>query len=215
MPDLASELRRITEDADAPTRALPVAEVIRRGNRRRSRAIGGAAAAACLTVTIGGAVVLTGGAQVAQRPSQPVHAADVGTLTSTATGPDGRMTIWARYVPAAGGQVTVEAVRASFTYKHGYANPYFKFAFRNPRTGKIDQNLASPLDQRNDATSLVTGWITLSDAAGSHTFADGEVLTAGLRVESVSDSPGRIFTVNQVGVVLSPPLRLAWKVGSG
>jgi hypothetical protein len=213
MPDMRSELRRINEDTAAQARALPVAEVIRRGNGRRSRTIAGVVAA-CSAVTIGVAVVLTGVAQGVRPPSQPVGATAGSTLTATAAGPDGRMTIWVRYVPAAGSQVTVEAVRASFAYRPGYANPFFQFVFRSQTTGKVDQSLASPHDWRNDATSLTTGWLTLSDAAGSRTFADGEVLIAALRVESVGDSPGKLFTVNQVGAVLSAPLRLAGKVSS-
>jgi hypothetical protein len=214
MPDLASELRRMTEDAAMEARPLPVAEVIRRGNRRRARAIGGAVLAVCSAATIGVIIALTGGPQVVQRPSQPVRGTDGGTLTSTVVGPDGRVTIWVRYVPAGGGRVTADAVRASFSYQDGYANPFFRFVFRDQATGAADQSFASPHDYQNDATSLLTKWIPLP-ATGPHTFASGEVLTVALRVQSVSDSPGRIFTVNEVGVVLSRPLRLAHKVGSG
>ena len=182
---------------------------------RAVAAIAGAAVAACAAVAIGTTVVLTGVAHVVRPPSQPAKATDSGPLTASAAGPDGRITIWVRYVPATGGQVAVEAVRASFAYKPGYVNPFFQFVFRSQITGKVDESIVTPHDWQNDATSLATGWITLPAAARSRTFAGGEILTAELRVQSVSDSPGKYFTVNEVGVVLSPPLGLASLVGSG
>jgi len=216
MADLGRQLRQIVDEAGAGAVPLPVADVISRAGRRRRRRLAGAVVAGTGVACVIAAAALTGASALtpATRQLQAGRAGDY-TATATAAGPDGQITVWVRYLPASGGKVAVSQVRATFHYASGYTNPYFGFAFRAAGTGKVDDSFDSRVQWRNSATSSDTGWIAPPGGSGQTTFAVGETLTVVLRVQSVADSPGKIFTVNEVGLVLTPRLHLAPTVGSG
>jgi hypothetical protein len=101
MPDLSDELRRVA--ADAASRATPaaLADVIRRGNRRRRRVIGQRVAGGLSVLGLSAAVLVTGAVHGPAGPASPSAGARVTALTETTSSVAGKMTIQVRYRPAA------------------------------------------------------------------------------------------------------------------
>lgn len=108
MSDLIDELLHMAADGAGKARPLAVAEVIRRGNRRRARTIGQRSLGGLSVLGIGAAVVMTG-------VLHPVHGAagnpasssanTATTLTETAQSSAGRLNVQVEYRDAAHGKI--------------------------------------------------------------------------------------------------------------
>jgi hypothetical protein len=133
MPDITEELRRMTDDGAYRARPMAVAEVIHRGNRRRSRSIVQRSIGGLSVVGVSAALIFTGTASGQGGTAAASGAAPAGTtLTQTVTSPAGSMTIDVRYQAAGKGKIKLD----SFAFS-GNAKTSAKHAVLILRIGPI------------------------------------------------------------------------------
>jgi hypothetical protein len=114
MPDITEELRRMTEDSAYRARPVAVAEVIRRGNRRRSRSIVQRSIGGLSVAGVSAALIFTGTASGQGGTAAASGAAPTGTtLTQTVTSPAGSMTIDVKYQAAGKGKLKLDSLAFS------------------------------------------------------------------------------------------------------
>lgn len=132
MSDLTDELLHMAADGANQARPLPVADVIRRGKRRRARAIGQRSLSGLSVLGIGAAVVMTG-------VLHPVHgaaghpassSANTGTtLTETTRSSAGTMNVQIKYRDEARGEIQplsiIFAGKSKAVKKHGFITVAF------------------------------------------------------------------------------------------
>jgi hypothetical protein len=144
---------------------------------------------------------------VTPSPSPAAPPAD-RVLSSTATEPGGTITVRVRYQPAAGGRLTLRAVRATFGSQTGYARPSFAFVLR-ARTGATLAHFSSSLKQASAATSDDTGWIRITGQRYAAVPA-GAAMTVTMQAASTAQgTAGKLYPVLVTGVILTPPSALA------
>lgn len=100
MSDLTGELLRMAAEGADRARPLAVADVMRRGNRRRARAIGQRSLGGLSVLGVGLAVVMAGALYPGHgSSSRPASGGATGgiTLTETTRSPAGTMTVQVRY----------------------------------------------------------------------------------------------------------------------
>ncbi len=101
MSDLNGELLHMVADGADQARPLTVAEVIRRGNRRRARTIGQRSLGGLSVLSVGAAIVMTGAAHgPAGSPAGSPTAStssSILTLTGTSSSTAGTMTVTVKY----------------------------------------------------------------------------------------------------------------------
>jgi hypothetical protein len=102
--NLNDELRQIAADGAAKARPLSVADVIRRGNRRRARMIGQRSLSGLAVVGVGAAVIMTGVLHQARNPADsptghPASSAAHGVtaVAKTTTSSAGSITVGVKY----------------------------------------------------------------------------------------------------------------------
>src|SRR5262245_27481600 len=126
VPDLSDELRRVAHEAARAARPLPVAAVMRLGDRRRrrrwSRNLLAAALAAATVATI--AVVTAARAPGGQGGPRPAAMPGGCTERVTLAAPDGRISGCVSYRYGTQ-RLQVRSIDASFTTEAGFANPFF------------------------------------------------------------------------------------------
>jgi hypothetical protein len=126
MSDLTTELRRMAEDAARQARPAAVADVIRRGQRRRKRTIAQQSLGGLSAVGIGAAVIFTvGGAPAVPAASPTLAAGSSITLKQTTSSSAGTMTIQVKYQPQAHGRIKLLSVGFSGHAKEAARHPAF------------------------------------------------------------------------------------------
>lgn len=209
----------LADAAARGARSVPVAEVMRPGDRRRRRrrTLDNILAARVVSGVVVAVVVMTGtGCGDAMRPSATLSAATMpGDCTErlTLTAPDGRMSACASYRYGPSGNLQVRGVEASFVSASGYALPYFTFAFRNARSGMVDYQFSTPPVQANAARSYGTGSIMLGTRKGIRHVRIGDVLDITL---NALDQTGIYYSVATLSLSLNrhglqcPEMGTAW-----
>lgn len=128
--ELGDELRRVAREAAGRAWPLPVADVIRRGDRRRRRAVAWRSAGGMSVAGIAAAVIFTGAAGSAPaRPAASGAARGVTTLTETTSSAAGTMTVQVKYVKPRRGKITPLSVTFSGTSKVAVKRPAEVFVF--------------------------------------------------------------------------------------
>lgn len=194
VPDLADELRRVADSAARAAQPLPVAEVMRLGDRRLRRRRSRDVLAAAVVAGVAVVAVLTGAVRgAATRPPGGRSAAAMpGGCTEhlTLTAPDGRMSVCVSYAYRPGGTIHVRGVEASFASASGQALPYFTFTFRNPATDAADYRFSTPIVYANAVRSHSTGPIMLGARNGMDNVHPGDVLDITLNALQASGQSG-------------------------
>jgi hypothetical protein len=137
MPDLTDELRRVA--ADAASGAVPeaITEVIRRGDRRRRRAIAQRSAGGLSALGFSAVLLITGIAHHAATPTSPTAAAaGVTTLTETTSSAAGTLTIQVRYRSVPSGWARLLSVTYSGSAHASVPRPALVLTLRPLRSGR-------------------------------------------------------------------------------
>jgi hypothetical protein len=115
VPDLSDEMRELATDAAYHARPMAVADVIRRGNHRRIRAITQRSIGGLSAVGLGAAVLFTGTAHhLGSNPAAASGAVSGGnTLTATTTTAAGDLTTQVKYQDEPAGKVRILSVTYS------------------------------------------------------------------------------------------------------
>jgi hypothetical protein len=95
--DLNGELLHMVAAGADQARPLTVAEVIRRGNRRRARTIGQRSLGGLSVLSVGVAIVMTGAAHGPAGSPAASTSSSILTLTGTSSSPAGTMTVTVKY----------------------------------------------------------------------------------------------------------------------
>src|ERR1700683_356135 len=134
MSDLSSQLRQVAGDAAAQARPLAVAEVIRRGNRRRQRVIAQRSLSGLSAVGIGAAFVLTG---ATSHPTAPESAAASRELTATeqTTSALGKITIVVKYTDESRARLKLNSIAYSIHSNAAVKHPQVVLTFRQVDAG--------------------------------------------------------------------------------
>ena len=128
MSELTGELRRVADEAARQARPLPAADVIRRGDRRRRRAIVQRSLGGLSVAGIAAVVIFTGAASGAPAaPAASGAARSATTVTETTSSATGTMTIEIKYLNPRRGKITPLSVTYSGTSKAAVKRPAVVF----------------------------------------------------------------------------------------
>jgi|HubBroStandDraft_1064217.scaffolds.fasta_scaffold07267_6 hypothetical protein len=134
MPDLSDELRQAADDAARQARPAAVADVIRRGNRRRHSAIAQRSIGGLSLAGIAVAAILTGTAR--STPAAPAAgaatASSTQTLTETTSSTAGNLTVVVRYRDKPRGKLDILSVNFSGHSHVKVKNAVLAITFRPP-----------------------------------------------------------------------------------
>jgi hypothetical protein len=109
--DLTDEMRQLAADGATYARPLAVADVIRRGNRRRTRTIAQRSIGGLSAVGLGAAVLFTGAAHhLSGNPAAAGTAVSANTITETSSTTAGDLTMRVKYKYLPHGNIRVESV---------------------------------------------------------------------------------------------------------
>jgi hypothetical protein len=136
MSDLTSELRRMAEDAARQARPAAVADIIRRGERRRKRTIAQKSLGGLSAAGVAAAVIFIGSAGGA--PPAPAASAARGgtTLMQTTSSPAGHMKIQVKYRAQAHGRIELLSLTFSGDARKAARTPVFIVKF-TPGAGAL------------------------------------------------------------------------------
>lgn len=128
MSDLTDELQRMADDSAYRARPLPMVDVIRRGDRRRRRAIAQQSLGGLSVAGIAAAVIFAGAAAA---PVAPAAAGATGgnTLTATTSSPTGDMTVQVKYRYEPRGKIKLLSVTYFGDSKVAAKKPSLIFVF--------------------------------------------------------------------------------------
>jgi len=167
MSDLKEELMRIAADGADKARPLTVAEIIRRGNRRRARAIGQRSIGGLSVLGVSAAVILGGAVHPLHGPAG--HRASLPgmpptALTETTTTTVGTLTVRVIYLPEPAGKDRLLAIFIAGTSKES-----LRTAIAHVALGPIVPPVATNECVRN-ASKVVTSNFTIRSFHNHHRF---------------------------------------------
>ncbi len=130
MSDLSDEMRQLASDAAAQARPMAIADVIRRGDRRRTRTIAQRSLGGLSAVGLGAAVLFTG---VTHHPaSNPAASGTVAgdqVLNVSTSSANGILAMRVKYRDLAHGKIKIESVTYSGSTKKALKFPGLMFTF--------------------------------------------------------------------------------------
>ena len=129
MSDLTDELQRMADDAACQARPLPTVDVIRRGDRRRRRAIAQQSLGGLSVAGVAAAVIFAGAAGAPAAPASSGALLGGNTLIETTSSPTGDMTVQVKYRYEPRGKIKLLSVTYSGDSKVAAKKPSLIFMF--------------------------------------------------------------------------------------
>jgi hypothetical protein len=131
--DLTDEMRQVAADAAAHARPMAVAEVIRRGNHRRTRSIAQRSIGGLSAVGLGAAVLFTGVTHhPTSNPAAAGAAAGIQTVAVTQSSAGSRLSLQVKYRILAARKFKVVSVAYSGDFKKALMKRSVLFVFFGP-----------------------------------------------------------------------------------
>jgi hypothetical protein len=179
MSDLSSQLRQVADDAAGQARPMAVAEVIRRGNRRRQRVIAQRSLSGLSAVGLGAAIVFTGAAGNPSAPESGSAAASHGiTSTEQTTSAAGKISVVVKYQDERHGKIKILSLTFSAHSKAVIKHPSLEVTLQE--TGKKGSTRGAVFITGTEATGQnFTGSVPRKVIA---TLEKGKGLNSGLEV---------------------------------
>lgn len=158
MSDLSDELRQVAADGASQAIPLAVADVIRRGNRRRrrtiaQRSIGGLSAAGLSAVAI-----FTGATGHPQAPASSTAGGGLTTFTETASSSAGKITVNVKFQGPGAKRVRIISLTYSGSSHVKIRHPVLIFSLSTlPRTNIGWSSAIDPANSRSNMVSAGKG----------------------------------------------------------
>jgi len=128
--DLTDEMRQLAADAATHARPMAVTEVIRRGNRRRTRTVAQRSIGGLSAVGLGAAVLFTGVTHhLGSNPAASGSVPGGNTVTVTSTSAAGSLTMAVKYLYRPAGRIKLVSVTYSGDSKKVKKNPILIITF--------------------------------------------------------------------------------------
>ena len=151
MSDLTDELRQLAAEATAHARPMAIADVIRRGNRRRTRTIAQRSIGGLSAVGLGAAVLFTGATHhLGSNPAASPGASSAGAAAVSVTqlSAPGRVTLKVTYRVLPTEKFKLVSVAWSGDFKKMPKNPHIRFVFGpglDPARPSVSTGFTAPL----------------------------------------------------------------------